>query len=74
MLPLWGGLIYIWRDDLTEGFCVTALGWGGAYTCRVLFSEFYGRLFKTKYKKENNTLFFGGGPSYLVYECKRGWR
>ena len=38
---------YIWRDDLTEGFCVTGLGgliFGGAYTWRVLFSEFYGSL------------------------------
>ena len=30
---------YIWRGDLTEGFCVTGLGgWRG------LFSEFYGML------------------------------
>ena len=38
---------YIWRGDLTEGFCVTGLGgliFGGAYTWRVLFSEFYGSL------------------------------
>ena len=39
---------YIWRCDLTEGFfCVTGLGgliFGGAYTWRGLFSEFYGIL------------------------------
>ena len=38
---------YIWRGDLTEGFCVTGLGgggliFGGTYTWRGLFSEFYG--------------------------------
>ena len=33
------GVAYIWRGDLTEGFCVTSLG---AYTWRGLFSEFYG--------------------------------
>ena len=30
---------YIWRGDLTEGFCATGLG---AYIWRGLFSEFYG--------------------------------
>ena len=29
---------YIWRGDLTEGFCVTSLG---VYIWRGLFSEFY---------------------------------
>ena len=36
---------YIWKSDLTEGFCVTVLGgliFGGAFTWRSLFSEFYG--------------------------------
>ena len=36
---------FIWRGDLTEGFCVTSFGrliFGGAYTWRSLFSEFYG--------------------------------
>ena len=32
---------YIWKGDLTEGFCVTVLG-GGAYFWRGLYSEFYG--------------------------------
>ena len=35
---------YIWRGDLTEGFCelaVWGLIFGGAYTCRGLFSEFH---------------------------------
>ena len=36
---------YIWRGDLTEGFLrhrFGALIFGGAYTWRGLFSEFYG--------------------------------
>ena len=36
---------YIWRDDLTEGFLHYWFGgliFGGAYTWRGLFSEFYG--------------------------------
>ena len=35
---------YIWREDLTEGFLRYRFGWlifGGAYTWRGLFSEFY---------------------------------
>ena len=56
---------YIWRDDLTEGFLRYRFGglvFGGAYTWRGLFSEFYGiyalthPFFKLKYssKKEVN--------------------
>ena len=36
---------YIWRGDLTEGFLRYRIGgliFGGAYTWRGLFSEFYG--------------------------------
>ena len=36
---------YIWRGDLTEGFWRYEFGgliFGGAYTWRSLFSEFYG--------------------------------
>ena len=37
---------YIWRGDLTEGFFALpvwrAYNFGGAYTLRGLFSEFYG--------------------------------
>ena len=36
---------YIWRGDLTEGFLRYEFGgliFGGAYTRRGLFSEFYG--------------------------------
>ena len=36
---------YIWRDDLMEGFLCYRFGgliFGGAYTWRGLFSEFYG--------------------------------
>ena len=39
----WG--TYIWRGDLTEGFLRYRFGgliFGGAYTRRGLFSEFYG--------------------------------
>ena len=39
----WGA--YIWRGDLTEGFLRYRFGgliFGGAYTWRGLFSEFYG--------------------------------
>ena len=39
------GGAYIWRSDLTEGFlCYKFWGFifGGAYTWRRLFSEFYG--------------------------------
>ena len=39
----WGS--YIWRGDLTEGFLRYRSGgliFGGAYTWRSLFSEFYG--------------------------------
>ena len=38
---------YIWRGNLTEGFLRYRFGWlifGGAYTWRGLFSEFYGML------------------------------
>ena len=41
--PPWGA--YIWRGDLTEGFLrykFRGLIFGGAYTWRGLFSEFYG--------------------------------
>ena len=42
------GLIF-WRDDLTEGFLCYQFGgliFGGAYTWRGLFSEFYGNCIK----------------------------
>ena len=38
---------YIWRGDLTEGFLRYRFGgliFGGAYTWKGLFSEFYGNL------------------------------
>ena len=40
---------YIWRGDLTEGFLCCEFGgllFGGAYTWRGLFSEFYGNSFR----------------------------
>ena len=40
-----GGLIIIWRGNLTEGFLQYRFGgliFGGAYTWRGLFLEFYG--------------------------------
>ena len=41
---------YIWRGDLTEGFLRYRFGelFGGAYTWRGLFSEFYGKLIQSK--------------------------
>ena len=42
----WGA--YIWRGDLTEGFLRYEFGgliFGGAYTWRGVFSEFYGTNF-----------------------------
>ena len=43
--PHGGGEEYIWRGNLTEGFLRYEFGgllFGGAYTWRGLFSEFYG--------------------------------
>ena len=43
---------YIWRGDLTEGFLRYRFGgliFGGAYTWRGLFSEFYGNTLKKDY-------------------------
>ena len=43
---------YIWRGDLTEGFLRYRFGgliFGGTYTWRGLFSEFYGILLTTVY-------------------------
>ena len=45
---------YIRRGDLTEGFLRYDFGglmFGGAYTWRGLFSEFYGRMFVKRGKK-----------------------
>ena len=45
---------YIWRGDLTEGFLRYRFGgliFGGAYTWRGLFSEFYGIYNKNILKK-----------------------
>ena len=44
-MPPGGGGGYIWRGDLTEGFLCYEFGgliFGGVYTWRALFSEFYG--------------------------------
>ena len=48
------GGAYIWRGDLTEGFLRYEFGgliFGGAYTCRGLFSEFYGIRNETSRKR-----------------------
>ena len=57
---------YIWRDDLTEGFFRYEFGgliFGGAYTWRGLFSEFYGII----------DLFIRGNPEMIFilisYSC-----
>ena len=47
---------YIWRGDLTEGFLRYPFGglvFGGAYTWRGLFSEFYGILCTIKRVKQS---------------------
>ena len=44
---------YIWRGDLTEGFLCYRFGgliFGGAYTWRGLFSEFYGIISKKTHR------------------------
>ena len=46
---------YIWRGDLTEGFLRYDFGgliFGGAYTWRGLFSEFYGNKFSFMLKRK----------------------
>ena len=48
------GGTYIWWGDLTEGFLRYRLGgliFGGAYTWRGLFSEFYGILYVKQCKE-----------------------
>ena len=49
---------YIWRGDLTEGFLRYEFGgliFGGAYTRRALFSEFYGILGQLRTEDEEIT-------------------
>ena len=55
---------YIWRGDLTKGFLRYRFGgliFGGAYTWRGLFSEFYGMLPQHPIRK-------------LVLFCKMGYK
>ena len=50
----WG--TYIWRGDLTEGFLRYHFGgliFGGAYTWRGLFSEFYGMFYRHRSYRGN---------------------
>ena len=52
--PARGGLIIIWRGDLMEDFLLYRFGgliFGGAYTWRGLFSEFYGICIEKVYLK-----------------------
>ena len=47
---------YIWRGDLTEGFLRYEFGgliFGGAYTWRGLFSDFYGNCFRARWTDDN---------------------
>ena len=51
---------YIWRGDLTEGFLRYEFGgliFGGAYTWRGLFSEFYG-ISKIKWNLSSSVIMF----------------
>ena len=53
------GKAYVWRDDLTEGFLHYKFGgfiFGGAYTWRGLFSEFY--CISIQVQQENLGIFF----------------
>ena len=51
---------YIWRGDLTEGFLHYRFGgliFGGAYTWRGLFSEFYSTVhYNARTQREINTV------------------
>ena len=50
---------YIWRGELTEGFLRYEFGgliFGGAYSWRVLFSEFYGISKAKSLNKADETL------------------
>ena len=50
---------YIWRDNLTEGFLRYRIGgliFGGAYTWRGFFSEFYGSHSKIGCSKEKSPM------------------
>ena len=52
-----GGRAYIWKGDLTEGFLryrFAGLLFGGAYTWRGIFSEFYGMHSRKKGEKTIN--------------------
>ena len=58
---------YIWRGDLTEGFLCYWFGgliFGGAYTWRDLFSEFYG--IPVQWMCCNQSFFSGGIKYYTV--------
>ena len=62
---------YIWRGDLTEGFLRYRFGgliFGGAYTWRGLFSEFYGISRKVVGKTMHATILKGnmGYDQYTV--------
>jgi len=65
---------YIWRGHLTEAFLRYEFGgliFGGAYTWRGLFSEFYGIRIKRLEFKENVRAFFAQGQSKLSVSVKR---
>ena len=64
---------YIWRGDLTEGFLRYEFGgliFGGAYTWRGLFSEFYGNLI-TDLLLINSSIAMVLSPRSMVQPCGR---
>ena len=71
---------YIWRDDLTEGFLRYRFGgliFGGGYTWRGLFSEFYGiqNTFKHAIIESIKCKFpkFTWGPTRIKSKINKRW-
>ena len=64
---------YIWRGDLTEGFLRYRFGgliFGGAYTWKGLFSEFYGMLTNLRSSESKITYTMLAIFTYIVFQCK----
>jgi len=61
---------HIWRGDLTEGFLryrFGALIFGGAYTWRGLFSEFYGMWYVAAFERGSGERGWGKGKGESVF-------
>ena len=65
---------YIWRGDLTEGFLRHEFGgliFGGAYTWRGLFSEFYGTSLSVDVCRSKTPLLKLPNIAYYCWTCRR---